>query len=42
MDTIKIKKYAILLLFVSLKSVAYSQSEYQTQMDNIFSIPNLK
>ncbi len=43
MDTI-IKKYAILLLFVLLKStsVVYSQSDYQIQMNNIFNIPVYK
>ena len=42
MDTINFKKYAILLLFISLKSVVYSQPDYQTQMDNIFNIPAYK
>jgi len=39
MDTINLKKYAILLLFVLTKSVVYSQPDYQIQMDNIFNIP---
>ena len=37
-----LKKYAVLLLFVSLKFVVYSQQDYQTQMDNIFDIPASK
>lgn len=39
MDTMNFKKYIILLLFVSLKSVVYAQPDYQTQMDIIFNIP---
>ena len=39
MDKINFKKYAILFLFVLLKSVVYSQPDYQTQMNNIFNIP---
>ncbi len=41
MDTISIKKCAILLLFILLKSasVVYSQSDYQVQMNDIFNIP---
>ena len=41
MDTI-LKKYIILFLFVLLKSIVYSQPDYQTQMDNIFNIPACK
>ena len=44
MDTMNFKKYAIiLLLFVSLKSVVYSQQpDYQTRMDTMFNIPAYK
>ncbi len=44
MDTLNLKKYVILLLFILLKSapVVYSQEDYQAQMDNIFNIPAQK